>query len=362
MRRLPCGHILGSGALGLRGRLLGVRSWLLPTRVRLKPHSLEPLLLSPPVHACCVARRSGTTACIACEAGLFLGDSRSVDPSACAACEDQGYKKFSEAGSAECAECYDTEIPIAGNSACFDVVIAGALALGSCVVLCCGVRYYRKHYKKAHKEASSAKMERQRSHQAHQQSRARRVKKIEELEAENLRLSGGRWRPETIPEGDTGEAVPFARVAPAGSQDERPAAVPGSRSGPPGQQPPTREASVEELQQMLADARRDAAGAQQREQDARLAHQQSRLRHDASKRRRQPQPAAGQALAAAAATPVAMVQQVDQRSERPERPERQRSVPRVTPPPRSRGSAPRGRGPPPGAQRGGGAGGASGRV
>ena len=54
MRRLPCGHILGSGALGLRGRLLGVRSWLLPTRVRLKPHSLEPLLLSPPVHACCV--------------------------------------------------------------------------------------------------------------------------------------------------------------------------------------------------------------------------------------------------------------------------------------------------------------------
>ena len=295
-----------------------------------------------------MARRSGTTACIACDAGLFLGDSRSVDPSSCAACEDQGYNKYSEAGSAECAECYDTEIPIAGRSACFDVVIAGALALGSCVVLCCGVRYYRKHYKKAHKEASSAKMERQRSHQAHQQSRARRVKKIEELEAENLdlRLSGGRSRDlQMIPEGDTGEAVPF---------------VPGS--GPPEQQPPTREASVEELQQMLADARRDAAGAQQREQDARLAHQQSRLRHDASRRRRQPQPAAGQALAAAAATPVAMVQQVDQRSERPERPERQRSVPRVTTPPRSRGSAPRGRGPPPGAQRGGGAGGASGRV
>ena len=90
------------------------------------------------------------TACIACEAGLFLGDSRSVDPSACAACEDQGYNKYSEAGSAECAECYGTEIPIAGRSACFDVVIAGALAIGSCVVLCCGVRYYRKHYKKAH--------------------------------------------------------------------------------------------------------------------------------------------------------------------------------------------------------------------
>ena len=276
-----------------------------------------------------MARRSGTTACIACDAGRFLGDSRSVDPSSCAACEDQGYNKYSEAGSAECGECYDTEIPIAGNSACFDVVIAGALALGSCCLLCCGVRYYRKHYKKAHKEASSAKMERQRSHQAHQQSRARRVKKIEELEAENLRLSGGRWR-EGADLQMIEEAVPF---------------VPGS--GPPGQQPPTREASVEELQQMLADARRDAAGAQQREQDARLAHQQSTLRHS---------------RAVAAATPVAMVQQVDQRSERPERPERQRSVPRVTTPPRSRGSAPRGRGPPPGAQRGGGAGGASGRV
>lgn len=123
---------------------------------------------------------------------------------------------------------------------------------------------------------SSAKMERQRSHQAHQQSRARRVKKIEELEAENLRLSGGRRRDQDhgdlqmIPEADTGEAVPFARVAPAGSQDERPAAVPDSRSGPPGQQQPTREA---ELQRLLAEARRDAAGAQQREQDARLAHQ-----------------------------------------------------------------------------------------
>ena len=44
VRRLPCGHILGSGAFDLRGRLLGVRPWSLPARVRLRPQSLGPFL------------------------------------------------------------------------------------------------------------------------------------------------------------------------------------------------------------------------------------------------------------------------------------------------------------------------------
>ena len=230
--------------------------------------------------------------------------------------------------------------------------------LGSCCLLCCGGCYYRKQAKaeakaKAEEEkrkAEDAKLDRQRSHQDHgreiQQrdaSKARRIKTIEQLQrerdqllAQNLRLSGGR------------NIIP----------DEA-----GLRMSGISEDPKIPEGEAPERQQLVSprerELQRQLAESQQREQDARLAHQQSRLRHDASRRRRQPQPAAGQALAVAAATPVAMVQPVDQRSERPER---QRSVARVSTPPRSRGSAPRGRGPPPGARRGGGAGGASGRV